>query len=145
MSYTLTPADVALLRASLKRPGPSDGTFGQGIPPHIIYRPPQGGQPPAWALHAYGRLEALSASPEPLLAALEREATEPGFIARLVSSALDPEATLLPTSTLTARMAAAVREAEARERARINGDDAAWRKRRAQLLDPAHISLDDLD
>lgn len=142
--YTLSPVDVADLRVSVKRPGPSDGTFGQGIPPHLIYRPAQGFDGPGWELHAYGRLQAVSADPRPLLAALEREASDPAFIVRLLNPALDPETALLPRATLNERMREAIREAEARERSAIDADDAAWRKRRVQLMDPARVTLNDI-
>lgn len=141
----LTPAEVMELRASVKRPGPADGTFALALRPHIIYRAAEGYEPALWELHAYGRLQALSARPEPLLTALAREAAEPGFLIRLLNPALNCEDALLPAASLNARMAAAIAEAEARERSALEADDAAWRARRVQLLDPSAITLEDLD
>lgn len=144
----LTPSIAQSLRDSLKRPQPSDGTFSLGLGAFIIYRPRDAQGLPQrlpWLLHAYGHPIAAAGAPEPLLACLEREATEPGFIARLCDSRIDIETALLDSELFAQRMMRAAIESQQAAADIDAAADAAWRTRRVQLLDPTRVSLDDLE
>jgi hypothetical protein len=137
----MTPADLTLLRASIT---PSLRSLGGGVNmgvPYILYLPADD----LFCLHQGGSPQCKSADPALLGYMLRRERQEPGFIARALSPALDPETALLPAPALAARQSALDAQSASTARAREASEDAAWRKRRLQLLDPTAISLDDLD
>ncbi len=136
--FTINPADLTLLRASV-RVRCSDGTFAVCTPPFICLS-----LSGAWELHAYGKLQARHPDAGPILACLQRELTEPGWIAYALGASDDPETACASgweraqAATLAATRAtlAAQREAAA--------DDASWRSRRLAQRNPASITLDDL-
>lgn len=136
----LTPAIIMDLRISLPTRGSADGTNDRLGVPFIIYIPSDD----VFCLHAYGSGQAVHADPRVLAQMIRCERAEPGFIRRVLS----PEepctiATLAPDAR--ARYAAT----QAAERARLrqqaeDTDEARWAVRRASMIDPAKISLDDL-
>lgn len=136
----LTPAIIMDLRASISLRGSSDGTNDRLGVPFVLYIPSDD----TFALHAYGSCQAMHQDPRVLAQMIRCERSEPGFIRRVLS-ANEPcdVATLGPD--VRARYAAT----QAAERARLRQqaeetDEDRWRVRRASMIDPAKISLDDL-
>lgn len=137
--YTLTAADIVELRSSLRtRPRSLCGDIGA---PYILYLPAER----AYALHAYGFVQATSPRPDPLLACLRAERADPGFIGRCMSAQWDPTHACLDPDVAKDRHAAAQRlSAELRLRSQ---DEAAERRRRGSIIqpDPLAIDLDELE
>lgn len=133
----LTPPDVMDLRASCASLRGLGGGVNMNVP-FILYLPADD----LYCLHAYGSPQAKSANPAVLAACLRAERAEPGFIRRI----LDPSepctvATLSPDAR--ARYASRVAETAALQReAAETAREAAYR--RAHVIDPARISLDDI-
>jgi hypothetical protein len=137
--YNIGPADLALIRASVHvRCG--DGTFAAAVPPFICMS-----LSGTWELHAYGRLQGRHTDAEPVLAMLQRELAEPGWIAFALRPEADPEAALADAHS---RQQAALQRATsaALAKARTEAEaDAAWKRRRLTQLNPAALTLDDLE
>lgn len=137
-TFSISPAELALLRASV-HVRCSDGTFARGVPPFICL-----GLSGAWELHAYGKLQGRCTRAEPVLACLQRELAEPGWIAYALSPAADPEhACASGWERAQAATLAATRATLAAQRSAA-ADEAAWRSRRLTQRNPASITLDDL-
>ena len=139
---SLNPAILTLLRASVRAPKPSDGTFAKGLGAFLTYDPSAGGR---WELHAYGRLQARSEDSAPLRAMILREALEPGWIALALSPTLNPEDALRSRADRHATELSQREAMAAAEASRAAAEDAEWRKRRIAAFDPAAITLDDLE
>lgn len=137
--YNISPVDLALIRASV-HVRCADGTFAAAVPPFICL-----GLSGTWELHAYGKLQGRHTDAEPVLAMLQRELAEPGWIAYALSPQSDPEEAC--ADGLTRQQAALQRATSAAlAKARTEAEaDAAWRKRRLTQLTPEAISLDDLE
>lgn len=138
-TYTLTPADLALLRASV-HVRCSDGTFAAAVPPFICL-----GLTGTWELHAYGKVQARHGSLEPVAACLQRELAEPGWIAYALSPAADPEEACLGGYERQQRETARATSAALAAQRKAAAEDAEWRVRRLQQFDPTAITLDDLE
>jgi len=138
--YILTPADVADLRASVSGPTRAMGGFVRLPVPHIIYVPADD----RFALLRDGHLLASHRHIEVLGALLRTERQEPGFIARVLSPAEDPERALDAAPDRSARQQSAEAARQGAADALCAADAAAWERRRLSLLNPAAITLDDL-
>lgn len=135
---SLTPAIVMDLRLSC----PSLRNLGRGVNmgvPYILWLPAD----EVFCLHAYGSPQAKHPDASILGLMLKNERAEPGFIRRVLSPAepcdaasLNPHARALYIK----RRAAERASAEA-----YRAEQAAALLRRASLLDPAKLTLDDLD
>lgn len=137
----LTPSALTMLRASI---GPSLRALGGGVNygfAYILYLPADD----LFCLNANGSPQCKCEDASVLGEMLRRERAEPGFIARALSPALDPETALLPSPALAQRQSAldAQKARSAAEREALA--DAEWRKRRIAAFDPAAITLDDLE
>ena len=137
MSYQLTPADIADLRASLHS-RPHDATGDSLGFPFIVWG--QAGR--EWYLHAYGRTMATSKRIEPLAACLIAERAEPGFIARVLDVSWTVEEALLDAD---ARREARVRQMAARAAETLAATDRENAREAARRVRPEHLTHLTLD
>lgn len=137
--YALTPTDIMALRLTCRGLRSLGGGVNMGAP-YILYVPAS----ETFCLHAYGSPQATSLDLNVLGAMLRAERAEPGFIRRVLGS---EEPCDVATLDPAARARHAAQQAAERARQRLEADDndeARWAARRASMMDPAKISLDDL-
>lgn len=148
MTYTLTAADIVDLRGSVRW---RLGDASLGVPNHVAFicharDDPMSQNAPGWGpdtyvLHAYGHRQAVSERIEVLAACLRCEASEPGFIRRIMNLSEDPELMTLTPDLLAAERS---RRAFAAKAAREYEAEQARLRSKAPEPDPAKTSLKDL-
>lgn len=125
----MTPADLTLLRASMKDIlRHSKGGANLDVP-YILCIPADG----TFCLHAYGAPQAISSDLSLLGTLMLAERLEPGYTRRVLSSATDPETALLSTPQHADRL-----------QTHTNAT-AAFAQRKLFAYDTSKISLNDLD
>ena len=154
--YALTSADIVDLRGSV-RWRLTNATL--GVPEHVAFicyaredpmsQNAPGYSPGAFALHAYGHRQAVSDRLEVLAACLRCEASEPGFIRRIMNLSEDPNLMVLSPDLLAAQRSRRAFEAKrlreyAAEQSREEAKAAEQARAKAKALDPAKTTLDDL-
>ncbi len=132
--HTLTALDVLNLRASIRWRGAVDVDARAACV--MLYSASER----AFQLCAYGRVMAQSADPAILAACMVQERAQPGWIAALLDTTIDPETASLDPAQRAARLSA-VRSAAALTRTHSATHEA---NRRLQALRPTSVSLDDL-
>lgn len=135
----LTPSDIADLRASA-RLVPRYLIGSEALPACIHWLPTLG----QFVLATSGRPVAASSSLRVLSTILRAEATEPGYLARIMDPSADPETASLALDPYNLARVRAQANALAIQ-ARTEADDAKARaERRASQIDVSKLSLDDL-
>lgn len=144
--YRLTPADVADLRASVSGPTRAMGGFVRLPVPHVIFTPADN----RFALLRDGHLLATHPRVEVLGELMRAERQEPGFIARVLSPAEDPEralddhATRLQRQSRLESASTVPQSASTVPQGVTDADRERWARERLKHFDPRHITLDDL-
>lgn len=137
--YVLTPADIILLRTSIRRAIPLDNSsIGQFAFPSIIYLPADD----AFGLVYQSRMRAVSTDARVLAQCLRCERAEPGFIERILNAEVD--CAIASLSPDLAR-AASARAYEERVRAREAAEARQRTAQRRETIAPGDITLTTLD